>query len=50
MRANLDAEKYGANYCLECGCCAYVCPAHRQLVQSIRRAKTELKAREKKNG
>jgi len=45
-----DAEKYGANYCLECGCCAYVCPAHRQLVQSIRRAKTELKAREKKNG
>ncbi len=44
------AERYGANYCLECGCCAYVCPAHRQLVQSIRKAKSELKAREKKNG
>ncbi|MBQ4049343.1 MAG: electron transport complex subunit RsxC [Clostridia bacterium] len=44
------AEKYGANYCLECGCCAYVCPAHRQLVHSIRKAKSQLKAREKRNG
>lgn len=25
--------------CVECGCCSYVCPANRHLVQSIRRAK-----------
>jgi electron transport complex protein RnfC len=25
--------------CLECGCCSYVCPANRYLVQSIKRAK-----------
>ena len=28
--------------CMECGCCAYVCPAHRHLVQSIRLAKEEV--------
>jgi len=25
--------------CLECGCCSYVCPANRYVVQSIKRAK-----------
>ncbi len=29
----------GAENCLECGLCAYVCPAHRPLVQYIARAK-----------
>ena len=25
--------------CMECGCCSYVCPAHRPLVQNNRDAK-----------
>ena len=40
------AEKYGAMNCLECGSCAYNCPAKRPLVQSISFAK--LKIREMK--
>jgi len=47
---NLAAEKelwehassYGALDCIECGCCSYVCPANRYLVQSIKRAKLAL--------
>ena len=31
--------------CIECGACAYVCPAHRPLVQHIRRAKAEIRSR-----
>lgn len=31
--------------CMECGCCAYVCPASRPLVQHMRRAKTEVLAK-----
>ncbi len=30
--------------CIECGCCAYVCPARRPLVQHLRRAKQEVMA------
>jgi electron transport complex protein RnfC len=30
--------------CIECGCCAYVCPANRPLVQHFRRAKQEVLA------
>lgn len=37
------AEKYGAMNCIECGSCAYVCPAHRPLVQSIRLAKKKIR-------
>lgn len=37
------AIKYGAKNCIECGCCAYVCPAKRPLVQSIRLAKKKIK-------
>ena len=37
-----DAEKYHALDCMECGCCAYNCPANRHLVQSIRLAKTQI--------
>ena len=33
------AKKYGAMSCIECGCCTYVCPAKRPLVQSIKLAK-----------
>ena len=34
--------------CLECGSCAYVCPAHRPLVQHMRRAKAEIRKQSKK--
>jgi len=30
--------------CIECGCCAYVCPAKRYLVQSIRNGKAKLRS------
>lgn len=33
--------------CIECGSCAYVCPAHRPLVQHFRRAKAEIRNRKK---
>ncbi len=36
-------EQYHVRDCIECGCCAYVCPAKRYLVQSIRNGKTHIK-------
>ena len=30
--------------CMECGCCAFSCPAGRRLVQAIRLGKTYVKA------
>lgn len=39
----LKAKKLHALSCLECGCCAFVCPAGRPLVQSMRRAKKLIK-------
>jgi electron transport complex protein RnfC len=39
--ARLDAER--VNICMECGCCSYVCPAHRSLIQNNKIAKAELK-------
>ena len=38
-----EAKEYGAADCIECGLCDYVCPAERRLVQSIKRAKLEVK-------
>lgn len=38
-----DAKFYGASDCMECGLCSYVCPSNINLVQSIRRAKGELR-------
>lgn len=32
-------EAYSINLCMECGCCSYVCPANRPLVQNNRLAK-----------
>ena len=29
--------------CMECGCCAFVCPANRKLVQSMRIGKAILR-------
>lgn len=44
------AEAINLMDCFECGSCAYVCPAHRPLVQHMRRAKSAvmLKRREEK--
>jgi electron transport complex protein RnfC len=39
------ADKHHVADCFECGCCAYVCPAHRPLVQHNRRAKSILRER-----
>ena len=36
-------EKLGVNVCMECGCCAYICPAARPLVQTFKLAKTMLR-------
>jgi len=37
------AEAAGADLCMECGCCAYICPAHRPLVQYNKLAKVMLR-------
>jgi electron transport complex protein RnfC len=36
-------QKFGIMDCFECGCCAYVCPARRPLVQFARLAKIAIK-------
>lgn len=35
------------NYCMECGCCSYVCPAKRPLTQVMRTAKAEIRRQNK---
>jgi electron transport complex protein RnfC len=37
-------EQFGVFECFECGCCAFVCPARRPLVQFARLAKMQIKA------
>lgn len=37
------AKKYGAEFCTKCGCCGFVCPAKRNLVQRIVFAKETIK-------
>jgi electron transport complex protein RnfC len=44
-----QAEKYNALDCIECGSCSYICPSKRPLLQSIRVAKNEIAARQKKS-
>jgi len=36
--------------CKECGCCAYVCPARRRIVQLIKLGKAELRRRKQEQG
>lgn len=43
-------EKTKVNLCMECGCCSYVCPAKRDLVQGNKLAKTMLREYQSKNG
>lgn len=43
QRKDFDScEKYKITACIECGCCSYVCPAGRRLVQRIRFGKQEV--------
>jgi electron transport complex protein RnfC len=37
-----DAKAYGLMDCFECGCCTFVCPANRPMVQWVKKAKKEL--------
>ncbi len=39
-----DLEKLCVDLCMECGCCSYVCPANRPLVQTNKLAKAKLRA------
>ena len=32
------------NLCMECGCCSFICPAHRPLVQTNKLAKAQVMA------
>lgn len=39
-KGNLEkAKKFGLMDCIECGCCAFVCPAHIKIVQRVRLGK-----------
>ncbi len=40
-----DVERYFAMDCIECGCCSYVCPTRRPLVQLIKLGKAALMAK-----
>ncbi len=42
------ARRMNVLECKECGCCAYVCPARRRIVQQIKLGKAELRRRQKK--
>lgn len=39
------AEKGHILDCIECGCCAYICPGNRRIVQTIRQGKNEIMRR-----
>ena len=39
----LDTSPYGARECYECGCCTYVCPSGRPLLQFMQMAKSALR-------
>jgi H+/Na+-translocating ferredoxin:NAD+ oxidoreductase subunit C len=41
----LDTERFGALDCYECGCCTYVCPSERPLLQFMQVAKSALRRR-----
>lgn len=45
-----DTEDYRVMDCIECGCCAYVCPSRRPMVHHFRRAKAEVRARKRRAG
>jgi electron transport complex protein RnfC len=45
-----DAGDHNVMDCIECGCCAYVCPSRRPMVHHFRRAKAEVRLLQKKAG
>lgn len=44
-----QAEIHGIMDCRECGCCTFVCPALRPIVQNIKYAKSKIMAAKRKN-
>ena len=46
-KRSLILLKTDINTCMECGCCAFVCPAHRPLVENNRKGKAFLRERKK---
>ncbi|WP_017471581.1 electron transport complex subunit RsxC [Amphibacillus jilinensis] len=44
-----QAEKLGAMDCIDCGNCSYICPSKIPLLDNIRSAKSEIKARKEDN-
>ena len=42
-----EAEAAYVTDCIECGSCSYICPSHRPLLDYIRLAKGEVKARQR---
>lgn len=42
------AKAAGAMSCVECGSCSYICPEKIEIVQSIRKAKAEIRAMDAK--
>ena len=45
---NLESlNSLNTNYCMECGCCSYMCPAKRPLTQVMRTAKAEIRRQSK---
>ncbi len=43
-------ESLKVNLCMECGCCSYICPAKRNLVQTNKLSKVLLREYQKKKG
>ena len=43
LNSGEDLEKLCVDLCMECGCCSYICPAKRPLVQTNKLAKTVLR-------
>ncbi len=44
QRMFAESERFHPFDCIECGCCSYVCPSYRPLVQMIRFAKDEVRS------
>ncbi len=44
-----ELEKRGVMVCMECGCCAYECPANRPIVQMMRLAKDSVRKAAKRS-
>ena len=43
LHLSLESEARGVMNCLECGCCSYICPSDRPLLDGIRLTKGIIK-------